>query len=135
MPDETKPTTETEPKPGPGGGRRSSFRPPADVGAASTAKKEAEAKADADKKADDGHPDPLAQINLVKPAGPSGLIAALHALPPIPALDGIKANAEHASTEELVSALKTLPLPEDNQGALDARDEIVRRLEAGEFRR
>jgi hypothetical protein len=133
MPDDTKPTTETDLKPAQQG--RRSYRPPAEVGAGSTAKKQAEAKADADKKAEDGHPDPLAQINLVKQAGPSGLLAALHALPAIPALDGIKANAEHTPTPELVEALKSLPLPEDNEAAIAARDDIVRRLEAGEFRR
>jgi hypothetical protein len=130
MADETKPTETDNPKP-----RRSSFRPPAEAGATSTTKQQADAKAEAEKKAEEGHPDPLAQINLVKQAGPSGLIAALHALPPIPALDGIKANAEHSTTEELVEALRSLPLPADNVPALEARDDIVRRLEAGEFRR
>lgn len=83
----------------------------------------------------EGHPDQLAQIKLAKPAGPSGIRAALDSLPAIPALDGIRANAEHYTTEELIDALSTLPLPEANKAALETRDEIIARLKAGEFRR
>lgn len=130
MPDETNtPPNETTTSSFGGGRRRASFRPP-DAKASS----KADEKSD-EQKAEEGHPDALAQIKLAKHAGPSTLRAALDSLPAIPALDGIKANFEHYSSDELIEALKGLPLPEDNEGAIETRDEIVRRLEAGDFRR
>jgi hypothetical protein len=136
MPDETNPPP-NERTTGQGANpRRSSFRPaPADVGAKATEDKQAD-EANRDKVlADEGHPDALAQIKLARVAGPAGLLTAINGLPAIPALDGLRANYEHYTNDELVDALKTLPLPEDNKGALEHRDEIVRKLEAGEFRR
>jgi|SRR5690349_22731611 len=128
-------TTTNDPK------RRSHKSPPNDptetAGAPPPGDPGANARAKA--KADDGHPDPLAQIHLAAKGGPSGLVAALNDLPNIPALDGLRANANAgyyrtAPTEELVKALEGLPLPRENAQALAARDAIVARAKAGEFR-
>jgi hypothetical protein len=131
MPDETTTPPTNERTTGQGGKQgRSSFRP--------TEPKAADAKPEEktdEQKAEEGHPDEQAQIKLVAVSGPSTLRLAIDALPPIGALQGIKANFEHYSSEELIDALKTLPLPADNVEALDARNEIVRKLEAGEFKR
>jgi hypothetical protein len=106
-----------------------------DEGASTTAAKERKAADEAERKAKEGHPDPLAQINLVNDGGVPGIRAALDSLPAIPALDGLKANWETYSRDELVQALRTLPLPKENAAALATRDAIVKRLESGELRK
>lgn len=112
------------PKPG--------FRPAStEVGAKTTEEQQAKAAEEQQRKADEGHPDQNAQINLAASGGPAAIRTALDSLPPIPALDGLKANWEHYSTQDLVSALESLPLPAENEGALRTRDEIVKRLQSG----
>jgi hypothetical protein len=106
-----------------------------DEGAGTTAAKERQATEDAERQAKEGHPEPLAQIHLINDGGVPGIRAALDSLPAIPALDGLKANWETYSRDELVKALTTLPLPKDNEAALATRDSIVARLKSGELRK
>jgi hypothetical protein len=97
----------------------------------------AHAEADAQKKADEGQPDPLAQSKITGAAGAHGDLASeLAKLPAIPALDGLKANAAYYRTvgkDELISALKGLPFVDE--GARTQRDWLVQRAESGEFSR
>lgn len=97
----------------------------------------AAAQVDAQQKADEGAPDPLAQSKISGAAGAHGdLTAELAKLPFTPALDGIRANAAYyrgASKEELIAVLKGLPY--EDEGARTQRDWLVQRAESGEFSR
>lgn len=89
--------------------------------------------------ADAGQPDPLAQMKISGATGAHGSLSQeLAKLPPIAALDGLKANAaagyyRGVGKEELIATLKGLPF--EDESARVQRDWLVQRAESGEFSR
>lgn len=96
-------------------------------------------EAEAQKKADEGKPDPLAQARISAAAGNRGsgdLLAELGALPQVSQLDGIKANAQAGyyrtvPAEQLAADLQALQF--EDEGAGKVRDALVERARGGAF--
>jgi outer membrane biosynthesis protein TonB len=113
--------------------------PPAEAPAAQPSTPLAAVQAEVQAAADAGHPDPLAQIKISGAAGAHGdLVTELSKLPPIAALDGLKANAaagyfRGVPKDELIATLKGLPF--EDESARVQRDWLVQRAESGEFSR
>lgn len=113
--------------------------PPAEAPAAQPSTPLAAVQAEVQAAADAGHPDPLAQMKISGAAGMHGdLGTELSKLPPIAALDGLKANAaagyyRGVPKDELVATLKGLPF--EDESARVQRDWLVQRAESGEFSR
>lgn len=99
----------------------------------------AHAEAEAQKKADEGKPDPMAQAKISAAAGTRGsgdLLAELGALPQVSQLDGIKANAQAGyyrtvPAEQLASDLQALQFEDAAHGQV--RDALVERARGGAF--
>lgn len=113
--------------------------PPAEAPAAQPSTPLAAVQAEVQAAADAGKPDPLAQSKISGAAGAHGdLVTELSKLPPIAALDGLKANAaagyyRGVPKDELIATLKGLPF--EDESARVQRDWLVQRAESGEFSR
>jgi hypothetical protein len=84
-------------------------------------------------------PEEIAKTSHLQPSANSAAGAALQAaisgLPAVPGTDGLRANANYYATaprEELLSVLRGLKFP-GNEAAEKTRDDLVRRVEGGEF--
>lgn len=96
-------------------------------------------EAEAQKKADEGKPDPLAQARISAAAGNRGsgdLLSELGALPQVSQLDGIRANAQAGyyrtvPAEQLATDLQGLQF--EDEGAAKVRDALVERARGGAF--
>lgn len=84
-------------------------------------------------------PDPAAQAKISTAAGQRGLgdlLSELGALPPLPALEGIRANAQSGyyktvPAEQLVTDLQGVHFENDEHGKV--RDALIERVKGGAF--